>query len=502
FFGGSGPRDAGSKPDGGTGGESAGGWTDGVPQQATMTVHIKLTSAAVREWMAEGNDGSGDYAGAKLKWTGTDGVSDEKEIKTDGIGASDWEYPNIPDSTLKETDVNIPVKPGETYSFTFEWTKRPSVPGYEISANVSMNSTNCLLARSEDKRKSWGASTIRSGSGWSPPDGAVTTGYFYDYYESNLIVPIYVYPDEEDKSGPEKAWQIKVVRTQLQSVCFGGDGNVRIKDINDKFANTTGPFIQAPELNRDGTPKSKAVCYAQGTAPQLTNVTLKLSANIGEDAVNITLQGVATVRGSKLRFVGDGQLKGDSGTVSTMEITYNAESDDPGFTNILPANIDSTDLSIKWTLCFTNNVSSSVDGVWSEDLGTTKNDDLFLIWGKPAPFSLARWPWTDFVQIDETDITYCRLKKICDREMLGGLSLESDPDEIARKIAKVVMGPLNTEISLLNSNGKALLSAWEMLDGKEADCLAESILMKQVLELVGIRDVAQARKNSSLSSTI
>jgi hypothetical protein len=213
-----------------------------------MSVTFSISSSAVREWMSEKADGSGekedgnnDYAGAKITWSGTDGVSGEKQIKTTGIGASYWfgmgagywwgfeaegllgymgfGYDGI--ETTEQVTVDIPVKLGETYTFTFDWTKRPSVKGYEIRAGALLSSTNCVLVRSEDTAKGWRESTIRGNKAWYVPPGddnlfmGRVGGFYYDGTWVDDLLEAYVYPATKVESGSLKTWQIMVPKATL-----------------------------------------------------------------------------------------------------------------------------------------------------------------------------------------------------------------------------------------------------------------------------------------------
>ena len=448
---------------GGTGGNS-GGSSGNSTQTATMNVSLSVSCAAVLDWMDAYGDYDGQCAAGTLTWSGSGGVSGSQDIYTDDIGKSSWAYPMVPSCSPKTISFDIPVTLGGTYTFSFKWIEAclPQVDGYEIGAAVGLSSSDCSLWRSEDTSKSWGESTICGYVGSDPPAGSVCIGE-----------DMFIYPGEVIVSGPKKTWTITVNKhpdVKIQQLCF--DDNVKIKKA-DTFADTSGDVIQAPEWKPG---KAQPICYVQGYNPVITNMVLHMTqddATMGT-YTNLVLMGTASISNEKTKTTSvltfSNSFTVDSYYDNEFDVHVNVYT-----TNNFPAYINYTDLDIKWTLQFDNGTT--------QDIGTTQNE-LFLIWGEP----LASAPghndvWTDAVQIDATDITYCRLSEFCD--MLAGQAPTSDANKyrIGNILAKDIMVDVNAEIGIGNSN---LPTAWYMLDGKMGDCMSESVLMKLVLELLGI----------------
>ncbi len=445
---------------GGTGGLNTGGaggsYAGGIQSNLTITVSFWVSSIAVSEWGA----GNGQHAKGKLTCKGSDGgVVVEREVQTDDIGACTWTDPGPAGGTSTNVSFDIPVRPGETYKFTFEWTERPAVDGYDIDAGVDLGSTNCFLWRQEDISKDWGESTICWGWGSPTEEEYVVTHYEDDIPNSET----YVYPGTQAPYGDENTWTITVCKhpeVKIEQLCF--DDNVRIKNATS-FADTSGEFIKAPEWTSGGG-NNKPICYVQGYNPVITNMVL----HVTHDDYTIlnypgaVLIGRASITNPKPPWETSILTFSNSVVLAPPYASVNVYT-----TNNFPHYINYTDLVIEWTLDFG-------DGT-TQDIGTTENT-LFVILGDPIR-SPDHSLWSDDTPIGVEDITQKRLELLCKK--LKGLS---DVDAIAASVQRTVMDTIG---------GNYTENVWTLLDptrgGRiQGDCITQSFLMKQALELIGI----------------
>ncbi len=245
----------------------------------------------------------------------------------------------------------------------------------------------------------------------------------------------------------QPVWRLALYEVKLKSVDFLGDDNYILRKQgddsyeNDKFEDNGDVAIDYPEWqdeNLDGTPEiNDPACYKIGAKPQMTAV-LTIPEGVTETSAKLRVLSSQTPFCEK-----DIKLKAGDNTIPDLKWEYTYFGD-----------ISNAEYELKWQI--------SLDGGATFCTIATTTTQMFSVLDKPhgSPVTAKRLDW-------------------CTRLA----SEKCTPAEIADVIGPDATG--SSRFSGEHSIHYDMRTAWEVLDGTEADCGTLSTLMKFELEQLG-----------------
>ena len=231
---------------------------------------------------------------------------------------------------------------------------------------------------------------------------------------------------------------------------FLGTGNhALLKQGNDAWTNdsfeddgdVTIDYAEWQDNNLDGTAeKDEPVSYTKGSSPDMT-VVLAISP------------GLTTSVGAKLRVnKGASTLIIKDVSLSGTEITVSGLS----WATALPDNVANSTYSFSWAI--------SLDGGATYcDFATTATQ-FFVVYATPQGSTLTA-----------KRVNWCTQLA----------NMQSTPDEIGDVVGPDAVGGARFGTDSIFGSPPSLSTAWEVMDGKTADCGSLSTLMKYELDLLG-----------------